>query len=92
MSQKHGIKSLLGVWMCVCKVFITYRIMKCFFLTEKDYHSFSWYATSEIALEFQVWIRLGVQSQSMNYRLQIANGYWDLGFKKNQRRVKLEII
>lgn len=77
---------------CVCNGFIIYRIMKYFFLTEKDHHSFSWCATSEIALEFQVWIRLGVQSQSMNYRLQIANDYWDFWFKENQRRAKLEII
>lgn len=49
-------------------------------------------ATSEIALKFQVWIRLGVQSQPMNYRLQIANDYWDFWFKKNQRGAKLEII
>lgn len=92
ISQKHGTKVLLGVWVCVYKGFITYRIMKHFFLTEKDHHSFSWCATSEIALEFQVWIRHGVQSQSMNYRLQISNDYWDFWFKKNQRRAKLEII
>lgn len=92
ISQKHGIKALLDVWVCVCKGFITYRIMKCFFLTEKDHRSFGWCATAEIALGFQVWIRLGVQSQSMNYRLQIANDYWDFWLKKNQRRAKLEII
>lgn len=58
----------------------------------KDHENFSWCATSEIALEFQVCIKLGVQSQSMNYRLQIANDYWDFWSKKNQRRAKLEII
>lgn len=61
----------------MCKGFITYWIMKRFFLTEKDPSNFSWGTTSKIVLGFQVWIRLDIQSQPMNYRLQIANDYWD---------------